>query len=418
MIEELVKNLPIDSDGIGNRGSEAWSRKLENKELNLKEYIKKELEDGNKKSLQVKECLALIECCGSFLLDQQIPDLNQRTTQHYMGMYQVLRGVVGISGFEGYYYEMQKILKEPSIVQDYDSAYLAAISAYIRYERKIVFPHVARAFAKAILEKYSRNIVKVQSQLYGEDTVNYNLTTEFIFQLKNSVRDASDKKTSDKGLLDAKGYFCRFLDLKGLSFDSKWRFINALLVQTDVRELMSAYNKLALKYKDELENSVKNAFAAFKEKYIKNGDDIFENEEKVIYILYQYWSGKHNKLPTEEVKSLRRIVSNHIANHPEVAKYFWSRLPDHDPRDPNDFDIQHRSIFVTLNLLLPIEKLVGVTEKLVKGKKIDVDENLRNKIDLWKRLMKDDDIKGRYLKLESTEDTLRGKLIRKGILED
>lgn len=156
----------------------------------------------------------------------------------------------------------------------------------------------------------------------------------------------------------------------------------------------------------ELISVIQYVFEDANKRYFSGNRDIYVNEEKYVYVMYQYWSGDSND--KEEIEAIRKCALRNLSKHEDIIDRYWSLYPDMEYLNAEDDWHLHTFMENGAPLYMPAKNLIEVTLKSRKAS-----QEAKRKARVWKKKLSEISQKyPRFFEVKSKDDTLRGFIIR------
>jgi len=168
----------------------------------------------------------------------------------------------------------------------------------------------------------------------------------------------------------------------------------------------------------EIRDAVKYVFGEYDGRYLSGKDVVYEKEENFFYLFYQGWSGNTEE-ESEEICKIRAAAMRELEKYPQAVKLYWNSYSIDKERkwksyeDVKESDVW-RSTKKNSELYMKLSDLVEITEKLQLQNK---DDEIRAKLDLWKKCVDDSQyIEDAKLQAETDNLPLKAVLIKREII--
>ncbi len=153
---------------------------------------------------------------------------------------------------------------------------------------------------------------------------------------------------------------------------------------------------------------IKSVFDEYEQKYVRGNESLYDYEENFFYVMYQGWSGDNSR--DKEIRDIRDMAKRGLGSHPVALEKYWDRYKSNGKNFQevlrNDFDDRNNNA-----LYMPLATLVEITEKVD-----NLPEKIQQKLAFWRPAVDALMFQARE-QLESSNETLRYVLIKKGLLE-
>ena len=233
----------------------------------------------------------------------------------------------------------------------------------------------------------------------------YTLLNIIEFAKNNAGRSDADTKKSFRTMDDTLSALREVLESSNVTTEAKLIILNSFANKmrgsgseihgrfTEAFEYMELHNEADIK------ELIQYVFSEYKQKYITDKKDIYENEQNFFYVLYQIWSGNANN--SQEVADIREIASRNLEKHAEALELYWNRFPfderwtSYKEAPPDIFErIDSNALY------MPLPRLIDITKRAKNPSELVV-----KKMRIWQDAVGDSDYEARET-LSNKKDTL------------
>jgi hypothetical protein len=268
-------------------------------------------------------------------------------------------------------------IEEVTELISYSHFYRNRISERSSYAHLVI----AQAVYKALIGK---KIPLDPNASFASSTLMVQATLEFVFNIMDGVLLSNKKEDHVKAaqmLIDS-------LESKELNLESKIKIVRAFLHERDGdvhHQLARAFEKMtqSLESTEPLKKSIRDLVEDLRTRYQDRDQNIYDQEESPIFVLYQSWSGD-----PEDRKDLERmedIAQKGLIDHPQAIERYWGQYK-FDPKwkDIDDAmdSVRSRDIDELINGTNPTVPLKTKILAIITEEST-VNESLKQKARFW-----------------------------------
>lgn len=308
------------------------------------------------------------------------------------------------------YYQIQRRKRK---ISDLENIEIYELSQFIRNTSTLsVDSYLFLDIAEEIRKRFALGEVKIvpmYNDNFDNQTIYTLLTYEFSYCLLWAVENYKNDPNVIKRIINL---IISVLKADKVTIQAKIMIINSLSNNKEGGRAEVGFRfermweQLNKDYHKVLGDVIKYAFEDANKRYFSGKRNIYANEEKYIYVMYQFWSGDPNS--HEEINPIRRCALRNLEKYKEVIDRYWTLYPDVQYLNENDDWHLHTYMDNGAPLYIPIENLIDITLKSRRASR-----SAKLKAMEWKAKLNEISQKyPRFFEVKPKTDTLKGFVTR------